>query len=162
MVPFLLCLRAASFNPHTHEGCDDGGGRGRPGRGVSIHTPTKGVTAYCKMAPWLGYVSIHTPTKGVTHRHQTHPLHLQVSIHTPTKGVTLVPRSPSCLLTVSIHTPTKGVTDDVTNKTYTEQVSIHTPTKGVTLYFFIFLIHFNCFNPHTHEGCDTYEQRISR
>ena len=34
----------ACFNPHTHEGCD---GRLRLkdlGQGVSIHTPTKGVT----------------------------------------------------------------------------------------------------------------------
>ena len=34
--------------------------------GVSIHTPTKGVTYKCPHCIRIEYVSIHTPTKGVT------------------------------------------------------------------------------------------------
>lgn len=34
------------FIPHTHEGCDVSEGGTAYQRGVSIHTPTKGVTAY--------------------------------------------------------------------------------------------------------------------
>ena len=36
-----------------------------------------------------------------------------------------------------------------------EKVSIHTPTKGVTLADEEGRILPYCFNPHTHEGCDT-------
>ena len=32
------------FNPHTHEGCDTPDQRQKRLSGVSIHTPTKGVT----------------------------------------------------------------------------------------------------------------------
>ena len=37
---------------------------------------------------------------------------------------------------------------------YHLQVSIHTPTKGVTLYVQYKRDDCQCFNPHTHEGCD--------
>ena len=40
----------------------------------------------------------------------------------------------------------------------TALVSIHTPTKGVTVYSGLYLVGLRCFNPHTHEGCDS-EQR---
>ena len=86
---FLLPVCITSFTPHTHEGCDK--------KNsivfnfyvyVSIHTPTKGVTFWCKDrqnasfcfnphthegCDWVRFpggrqnkVSIHTPTKGVT------------------------------------------------------------------------------------------------
>ena len=41
MVSLFFC-----FNPHTHEGCDLNNERLRRWLGVSIHTPTKGVTFY--------------------------------------------------------------------------------------------------------------------
>ena len=102
-------FKAASFNPHTHEGCDGYAQALKASAGVSIHTPTKGVTA--------SSLSITTRTSFNPHTHEgcdcsiefifkawqcfnphTHEgcdasLHLQlhlrtVSIHTPTKGVT--------------------------------------------------------------------------
>ena len=41
---FGLIPKWASFNPHTHEGCDIPSGIPIQQTGVSIHTPTKGVT----------------------------------------------------------------------------------------------------------------------
>ena len=82
----------------------------------------------------------------------------------------------SCLLRVSIHTPTKGVTCFTKRFIHLRCVSIHTPTKGVTYFslvdiktrrfqsthprrvwltLIIWLLLIICFNPHTHEGCDT-------
>ena len=34
-------------------------------------------------------------------------------------------------------------------------VSIHTPTQGVTPFIFAQVSDQECFNPHTHAGCDT-------
>ena len=100
--------------------------------GVSIHTPTKGVTFDAEFFGWLKGVSIHTPTKGVTIYLYINSFSIIVSIHTPTKGVTnaicviilcvgfqsthprrvwrlfFKPCKP--IMLVSIHTPTKGVT----------------------------------------------------
>ena len=58
---------------------------------VSIHTPTKGVTAGTESVKGFGHVSIHTPTKGVTFDDTSNNYKSAVSIHTPTKGVTLQP-----------------------------------------------------------------------
>ena len=57
-------------------------------RGVSIHTPTKGVTSFDFLILMFNIVSIHTPTKGVTVLSSYIYRTLIVSIHTPTKGVT--------------------------------------------------------------------------
>ena len=57
--------------------------------GVSIHTPTKGVTVDDFYCIHKDKVSIHTPTKGVTNGGKTFTANNGVSIHTPTKGVTL-------------------------------------------------------------------------
>ena len=57
-----------SFNPHTHEGCDSRTAKTITLANVSIHTPTKGVTAVIASIAWIYIVSIHTPTKGVTYR----------------------------------------------------------------------------------------------
>ena len=133
----LTCL-GGCFNPHTHEGCD---GRTRiqsQGTRVSIHTPTKGVTACSPAFSVTSVVSIHTPTKGVTKAFSLYNVMPQVSIHTPTKGVTNVGSGAAATAAVSIHTPTKGVTF-APNTTQTHMIS---------------------FNPHTHEGCDATKSGI--
>ena len=55
---FLLFL---SFNPHTHEGCDSVRvNDGKVFDGVSIHTPTKGVTiVVVNLNPILPFQSTH-------------------------------------------------------------------------------------------------------
>ena len=78
-----------SFNPHTHEGCDYLYCERLAQGGVSIHTPTKGVTYFKGILDKLSYVSIHTPTKGVTEINVSLKIKPYVSIHTPTKGVTI-------------------------------------------------------------------------
>ena len=55
-------------------------------------------------------VSIHTPTQGVTFRTSSFNHFATVSIHTPTQGVTSINFIGNKLTTVSIHTPTQGVT----------------------------------------------------
>ena len=58
---------------------------------ISIHTPTKGVTASVKGDyEDLYLISIHTPTKGVTARTGRDIASREISIHTPTKGVTVL------------------------------------------------------------------------
>ena len=59
-------MRTVSFNPHTHEGCDNDKLNAWCVDSVSIHTPTKGVTHGQADLGMKIYVSIHTPTKGVT------------------------------------------------------------------------------------------------
>ena len=164
------------FNPHTHEGCDIMMSwcfshvplfqSTHPRRvwliifrlsvlrrAVSIHTPTKGVTAIAAAIHITADVSIHTPTKGVTQQDNSTDDTKHVSIHTPTKGVTRICTIKCINKNVSIHTPTKGVTPLGGGVGEPLAVSIHTPTKGVTVANPIALYSF-CFNPHTHEGCD--------
>ncbi len=99
-------------------------------------------------------VSIHTPTKGVTPRARRKSGYRAVSIHTPTKGVTRLRKHIFKYYGVSIHTPTKGVTGSLLGNKRLSEVSIHTPTKGVTVLYRKHKNKRQCFNPHTHEGCD--------
>ena len=55
---------------------------------------------------------------------------------------------------VSIHTPTQGVTAITILHRCEVSVSIHTPTQGVTLWEQQVFMYKQCFNPHTHAGCD--------
>ena len=130
------------------------GNPAEPCRLVSIHTPTKGVTAEDDMLHPSGSVSIHTPTKGVTtHRDNNGCRRLCFNPHTH-EGCDHPCRFYCDLNQVSIHTPTKGVTLRAFWLESTIVVSIHTPTKGVTSANGSISIGSACFNPHTHEGCD--------
>ena len=100
--------------------------------GVSIHTPTKGVTFERPSVDAKTGVSIHTPTKGVTALTSCSTSHSVVSIHTPTKGVTSVIKI-CCLLRYSFNPHThEGCDYPDSYKAPDVTVSIHTPTKGVT------------------------------
>ena len=123
--------------------------------GVSIHTPTWGVTQQGAVSYYRGIVSIHTPTWGVTFVIVMFVDVTVVSIHTPTWGVTEVSRVKRWEAEVSIHTPTWGVTSTSLTrccnssfqsthlhevwlmfgspKCWGDCVSIHTPTWGVTI-----------------------------
>ena len=171
---FLMLLQG--FNPHTHEGCDKLTTDSEPNCGVSIHTPTKGVTfvRFESQIPYFQFQSTHprrvwlkaAVSSGAVRVFQsTHPRRVWlsyrfnvcyfqvVSIHTPTKGVTKLRCDKSKELRVSIHTPTKGVTQMPFVQYKALHVSIHTPTKGVTSRECSIVV-VSCFNPHTHEGCD--------
>ena len=58
---------------------------------------------------------------------------------------------------VSIHTPTQGVTIVIFNGINISIVSIHTPTQGVTSHLSS-VSSMECFNPHTHAGCDNSDE----
>ena len=70
------------------------------------------------------------------------------------EGCDIIDIKINVLQKVSIHTPTKGVTKDIRTIIKHSIVSIHTPTKGVTLSAHDWHYTRQCFNPHTHEGCD--------
>ena len=102
-----------------------------------------------------GHVSIHTPTKGVT---VCLPIFQSVLLgfnpHTH-EGCDIQARWVRAQRAVSIHTPTKGVTYRLRKQGCIIYVSIHTPTKGVTFALRCKHKQSDCFNPHTHEGCDS-------
>ena len=102
---------------------------------------------------------------------------MEVSIHTPTKGVTCLPHLQRLCSTLfqSTHprrvwplmqksmehlikfqsTHPRRVWQQLHKQLYQKgEVSIHTPTKGVTVATSQYSI-MACFNPHTHEGCDS-------
>ena len=121
------------------------------------------------------WVSIHTPTQGVTSRHNPRRDLHQVSIHTPTQGVTISAYSPISIIfrfnphthagcdirhpikavmqIVSIHTPTQGVTNVWDNMVVTDGFQSTHPRR-VWLHMLHHSYPYNCFNPHTHAGCD--------
>ena len=142
---------------------------------VSIHTPTQGVTGGWGDNRHAGAVSIHTPTQGVTVKRDcfsrievfqsTHPRRVwlipnpqisrcMVSIHTPTQGVTALDKRLRNMYPVSIHTPTQGVTSVNPNAAAnclfqsTHPRRVWQPNGEDNF-------NFDCFNPHTHAGCDS-------
>ena len=133
LVLVLVVCTMIGFNPHTHEGCDRKYSASRSLPSVSIHTPTKGVTLLRKI----------TITKQLEFQ-STHPRRVwlmlvwsicvmqRVSIHTPTKGVTLeLAWALNEQMFQSTH-PRRvwlGILPRAKRGCY---VSIHTPTKGVT------------------------------
>ena len=128
----LAFVSFSSFNPHTHEGCDDSDNRPRSEpQGFNPHTH-----------------------EGCDWRIQQRCARHDVSIHTPTKGVTSCYMYNSYKDVVSIHTPTKGVTDPrKISKEVMEFQSTH--PRRVWQRLFDCLKGYSSFNPHTHEGCDT-------
>ena len=149
----LISSHTASFNPHTHAGCDLTPAMHHSRITVSIHTPTQGVTVLLAQSKCFWSVSIHTPTQGVTNVQISCGQMEKVSIHTPTQGVTtlrwtttvrqgfqsthprrvwLAEEEFAAAVEVSIHTPTQGVTDISMAMCWCIPVSIHTPTQGVT------------------------------
>ena len=132
-------LMSQSFNPHTHAGCDYVGKKQGKTFGVSIHTPTQGVTSVCWKWIWFPVrfqsthprrvwrreavddetqqvVSIHTPTQGVTPKRVVTPIddtRFNPHTHAGCDTESFTSRS---LLIVSIHTPTQGVTNSSATK----------------------------------------------
>ena len=122
---------------------------------VSIHTPTQGVTRRRFLcADWEKFQSTH-PRRVWRSKQKQKDVDSYVSIHTPTQGVTRAFLYQYTVGSVSIHTPTQGVTLLNDCWTWYIVVSIHTPTQGVTFKQVSQLLTlFQCFNPHTHAGCD--------
>ena len=122
---------------------------------VSIHTPTKGVTQLTNFIVKYGYVSIHTPTKGVTPLVFYISNSLLVSIHTPTKGVTQLSKKVTFRFLFQSTHPRRVWPSSFFCFSANFWVSIHTPTKGVTCLKCSKTCLPRCFNPNTHDGCDS-------
>ena len=84
----VLFGKAMYFNPHSHKGSDLELCPKIDVRGISIHTPTRGVTDMAKAFGLKEKISIHTPTRGVTTTCPPFSFVISISIHTPTRGVT--------------------------------------------------------------------------
>ena len=82
---FVIVIR---FNPHSHAGSDslnNGIRAAKPSFNPHSHAGSDFVE---KMFEMVGGVSIHTPTRGVTFLRIAKKGGVEVSIHTPTRGVT--------------------------------------------------------------------------
>ena len=86
---FIGCAITNGFNPHTHAGCDAYKDENGIVYGVSIHTPTQGVT--CSRSVLLAYLlrfqSTHPRRVWLKSGSLSNDIS-PVSIHTPTQGVT--------------------------------------------------------------------------
>ena len=120
-----------SFNPRTHEGCDN-----------------RWFDSYKDLT-----VSIHAPTRGATEGHLRKNVASNVSIHAPTRGATSLSALWAFAAFVSIHAPTRGATSSSTNF-LTQTLFQSTHPRGVRLIIIYFSSFKDCFNPRTHEGCD--------
>ena len=89
----------------------------------------------------------------------TLPYSIMVSIHTPTKGVTIGRECHERVLTVSIHTPTKGVTPCRRHKARPIPCFNPHTHEGCDSQYPLFVVLISSFNPHTHEGCDSTPAR---
>ena len=86
---FISLRKRKSFNPHTHEGCDFHNVHlVKPQYRFQSTHPRRVWLSHRHMFTAQVGVSIHTPTKGVTYNNDFKGLTESVSIHTPTKGVT--------------------------------------------------------------------------
>ena len=124
-------LPVTCFNPHTHAGCDRSLGVRQHSVCVSIHTPTQGVTVLFGCCYILCCFNPHTHA-GCDFIWFCFTFLFLVSIHTPTQGVTIW-----------------GFTVDNISKFQ----STH-PRRVWHKYVHYLSISINCFNPHTHAGCD--------
>ena len=122
---------------YTHAGCDEIGHPVWTLFDVSIHTPTQGVTA-AVLAIFI-----------VLSFQSTHPRRVWLKF----SSLETVPSI------VSIHTPTQGVTIGNPNGTLMEYMFQSTHPRRVWLWSIWVFNYIVSFNPHTHAGCDSVQQR---
>ncbi len=127
-------ISLTNFNPHSHAGSDMQRSSASAVDGISIHTPTQGVTRVHIKRKLLHFyfnphshagsdtaltVLIFSPSYFNPHSHAGSDLakifwvrqNNPISIHTPTQGVTDIPKEQEEKFMISIHTPTQGVTN---------------------------------------------------
>ena len=165
------------FNPHSHKGSDKCEIEMPKYKGISIHTPTRGVTILCVFYSQIFWFQSTLP-QGEWHFPKYHIISCClfqstlpqgewritreactarecISIHTPTRGVTVIPGAPGTFDDISIHTPTRGVTARPAPLAPVCPISIHTPTRGVTTLILWCRSSTEDFNPHSHKGSDS-------
>ena len=87
IVILVLVSLVIGFNPHTHAGCDIRILQFFVAFGVSIHTPTQGVTRFQQSHSLSQSFNPHTHA-GCDPVNTAAYTRIKVSIHTPTQGVT--------------------------------------------------------------------------
>ena len=122
--------------------------------GVSIHTPTQGVTESTRNDKARLFVSIHTPTQGVTKKINNGVQPQLVSIHTPTQGVTgnNVKYFPGMEFQ---STHPRRVWPFHNNSTFARYGFNPHTHAGCDCMWLEYHGRYICFNPHTHAGCDS-------
>ena len=123
---------------YTHAGCDEIGHPVWTLFDVSIHTPTQGVTLWLVIFWLIWSFNPHT--------------------HAGCDSDLLTPAN---ITFVSIHTPTQGVTQDMSLPLLLPMFQSTHPRR-VWLYLAGEIPDEVSFNPHTHAGCDCYEDPNQR
>ena len=124
--------------------------------GVSIHTPTQGVTFRTSSFNHFATVSIHTPTQGVTHDLCCALIRLAgFNPHTHAGCDLIVPFFQERIPAFQSTHPRRVWPHRSFLSRKDTCVSIHTPTQGVTPSSWKVFSFEQCFNPHTHAGCDS-------
>ena len=149
----------ASFNPHTHEGCDV--------LPVSISNSRQEFQSTHPRRVWLDKIEdSFTDTQfQSTHPRRVWPL-IVVGLLVSSEFQSTHPRRVwhilLCVymqfvqLSFNPHTH-EGCDLPCILLLAVACVSIHTPTKGVTFPRVVFYQYLVSFNPHTHEGCDSHD-----
>ena len=143
---------------------------------VSIHAPTRGATQSWNPSATASPVSIHAPTRGAT---MTMPILIQLILFQSThpRGVRLDTSNMTFVTAMFQSTHPRGVRLHTgSSSTASCKVSIHAPTRGATPYYTYAYVYSlfqsthprgvrpqschreilaGCFNPRTHEGCDS-------
>ena len=122
-----------SFNPHTHEGCD--------------------FTVVLLLVMFLCF-NPHTHEGCDCPKLMVMLLDILFQSTHPRRVWLVLLVHYLVVFLVSIHTPTKGVTYIRYSHTYLIKFQSTHPRRVWLMVIFLFL-HRVCFNPHTHEGCDT-------
>ena len=127
--------------------------------GVSIHTPTKGVTFLIGLLKNIIVVSIHTPTKGVTPSNIGYQIeYLFQSTHP--RRVWHQEQSEQNNPEVFQSTHPRRVWHEYSSKS-NAQYSFNPHThEGCDSNSLLSLCEGQSFNPHTHEGCDSPNHAI--
>ena len=141
------------FNPHTHAGCDDGDKQIQEQAGVSIHTPTQGVTVRCKTRltnsvfqsthPRRVWPCVHSSVLAEPWFQSTHPRRVWQ----------IVNRFVAFIISFNPHTHAGCDRCHGWPASTIYRFNPHTHagcdgyTGGLSSYR-------SCFNPHTHAGCD--------
>ena len=149
------CSNIHNFNPHSHEGSDQDKFDKRMEKCQFQSTlPRRERQLLPKFLTNFQYFNPHSH-EGSDIRWKKGEID-SISIHTPTKGATDHRSKTKHVRSISIHTPTKGATATRGVRQLTTTISIHTPTKGATGSLLPYQNGINNFNPHSHEGSDTF------
>ena len=130
----LSCPTTRGFNSRTREGCDAlGADCPRCHRGVSIHAPGRGATAYLRVHRG-GLHGFNSRTREGCDLHPATVRSWEQGFNSRTReGCDDLPKSRhSNSSPVSIHAPGRGATRSAKDGCSTSLVSIHAPGRGAT------------------------------